>query len=274
MLPNQILKSTYLDLIFEHQNKNYGAYQLRLHYNKRLLQSLFYITTLVAILLLVQAFKTETNIAMPFNILDSVKLVNYVITKDDKKITTPKPKNKIQHNKAATSNAATPIIVEDKLAKDSMSTVDKILNSIVDVTETPGDSVTTDVNLTKTQPALGIGNNLIVADLVETENNILVKAEIMPEFPGGEKALIKYLQKNLEQPTNFEENEKIIVVAQFIISKTGEILEVEIINKGRQDLDAEVKEVLSKMPHWKPGMQNGNPVAVYYKVPVTFVYQN
>ena len=78
----------------------------------------------------------------------------------------------------------------------------------------------------------------------------------------------------MQQPSDFEQGQKIVVVAQFVIASSGKIEGIEIVQSGREDLDHEVLRVVSKMPHWKPGMQNGRAVAVYYKVPVTFVYQD
>jgi protein TonB len=96
-------------------------------------------------------------------------------------------------------------------------------------------------------------------------------AEYMPEFPGGSAALIRFLQNNLRQPNDFEEGQKITVVGSFVVDKDGYITAINISQSGRSDLDNEVVRVIKKMPRWKAGMQNGRSVAVYYKVPVTFV---
>jgi protein TonB len=93
----------------------------------------------------------------------------------------------------------------------------------------------------------------------------------MPEFPGGKEALIRFLQKNLQQPNDFEEGQKVTVIASFVVDKDGSITGINITQHGRNDLDNEVVRVIKKMPRWKPGLQNGRSVAVYYKVPVTFV---
>ena len=77
--------------------------------------------------------------------------------------------------------------------------------------------------------------------------------------------------RHLKQPDNLQSGEKIIVSASFIVNKNGKIEQVKITNGGRNDLDKEVERVINKMPLWKPGMQNGNAVAVYFKLPVTFM---
>ena len=77
--------------------------------------------------------------------------------------------------------------------------------------------------------------------------------------------------KNLIQPDDLNAGEKIVVLASFIMGKNGHLEQVKIIKSGRTDLDQEVQRVINKMPVWKPGLQNGNAVAVYLNLPVTFM---
>ena len=93
----------------------------------------------------------------------------------------------------------------------------------------------------------------------------------MPEYPGGIEALKKFMLKNLRQPDDLQPGEKILVMASFVVNKNGQIEQVKIINGGRTDLNKEVQRVINKMPFWKPGLQNGNTVAVYFNLPVTFI---
>ena len=74
----------------------------------------------------------------------------------------------------------------------------------------------------------------------------------------------------LRQPDDLQAGETIKVIASFVVSKTGTIENVKIINSGRSDLDKEVIRIINKMPLWKPGLQNGKPVSVYFNLPVTF----
>ena len=62
-----------------------------------------------------------------------------------------------------------------------------------------------------------------------------------------------------------------MVRTSFIVNKIGQIEAVKIIGSGRPDLDKEVMRVINKMPIWKPGIQNGSPVSVYFNLPVTFL---
>jgi len=93
----------------------------------------------------------------------------------------------------------------------------------------------------------------------------------MPEFPGGLEALKKFLLKNIRQPDDLQPGERIVVLASFIVARNGGIEQMKIINSGRADLDKEVLRVIGKMPSWKPGVQNGHEVSVYFNLPVTFI---
>jgi protein TonB len=93
----------------------------------------------------------------------------------------------------------------------------------------------------------------------------------MPQFPGGMEAFLKFMQRNLKQPEDFDEGQKMVVLASFVVDAGGNIVNIAIDQKARPDLDAEVLRVIKKMPVWEPGMQNGRKVPVFYKLPVTFI---
>lgn len=95
------------------------------------------------------------------------------------------------------------------------------------------------------------------------------KAEVMPQFPGGVEAFKKFMLRNLRQPDDLEEGEKVVVLVKFIVETDGSIVNAEILQGGRYDED--VLKVVKKMPRWKPGMQGGRYVPVYFTLPVTFV---
>lgn len=107
-----------------------------------------------------------------------------------------------------------------------------------------------------------------------TEENcfIFVDVEPMPEFPGGQAALFKFLSENTKYPQ--EAVKKGIqgrVICQFVVEKDGSISNVEVVRSGgHRLLDQEAVRVISIMPKWKPGTQRGKPIRVKYTVPVNF----
>jgi len=69
-------------------------------------------------------------------------------------------------------------------------------------------------------------------------------AEVMPQFPGGMEAFLKFMQRNLKQPEDFDEGQKMVVLASFVVDAGGNIVNIAIDQKARPDLDAEVLRVL------------------------------
>lgn len=273
MKPENILNSDVIDIVFENRNKAYGAYQLRKNYGKRMNKSLAITTLIVIVFALSQSFKVPVKKGtIILGKLNDVDLSEYKAPKEPvRKIEQEQPKT-VQKKDVATAAAAPPIIVKDRFANNNMSDVYKMDTSLLGGAETDGKAVTTEVGLTKEKPTDGPGTiTQPKVDEKEVDNGPLVIAEFMPEFPGGREALIRFLQNNLRQPGDFEEGQKITVVASFVVGEDGFINAINIVQNGREDLDKEVVRVIKKMPRWKAGMQNGRSVSVYYKVPVTFV---
>ncbi|MDL2262561.1 TonB family protein [Bacteroidales bacterium OttesenSCG-928-I21] len=100
--------------------------------------------------------------------------------------------------------------------------------------------------------------------------------EQMPQFPGGEGELLKYISKSLRYPAVSQENGiQGKVTVRFVVSKTGEVTNVEILRSSVDGpCDKEAIRVIQSMPKWIPGKQNGVNVNVYYVVPITFRLQS
>ena len=109
----------------------------------------------------------------------------------------------------------------------------------------------------------------------EEEEVIFVVVESMPEFPGGQQALFKYLSENVKYPVIAQENGiQGRVICQFVVNKDGSIVDIEVIRSGGDpSLDKEAVRVIKSMPKWKPGKQRGKAVRVKYTVPVNFKLQ-
>ena len=98
--------------------------------------------------------------------------------------------------------------------------------------------------------------------------------ETMPEFPGGQGALLQYLAKSIKYPVIAQENGiQGRVSCSFVVNKDGSIVDAEVIRGVDPSLDKEALRVINSMPKWSPGKQRGKPVRVKYTVPVTFRLQ-
>ncbi len=109
----------------------------------------------------------------------------------------------------------------------------------------------------------------------EEEEVIFMVVETMPEFPGGQQALFKYLNENVKYPVIAQENGiQGRVICQFVVNKDGAIVDVEVVRSGGDpSLDKEAVRVIKSMPKWNPGKQRGKAVRVKYTVPVNFRLQ-
>ena len=109
----------------------------------------------------------------------------------------------------------------------------------------------------------------------EEEEVVFVVVEKMPEFPGGQQALFKYLSENVKYPVIAQENGiQGRVICQFVVNRDGSIVDVEVVRSGGDpSLDKEAVRVIKSTPKWKPGQQRGKPVRVKYTVPVNFKLQ-
>ena len=109
----------------------------------------------------------------------------------------------------------------------------------------------------------------------EEEEVIFMVVETMPEFPGGQQALFKFLGENVKYPVIAQENGiQGRVICQFVVNKDGSIVDAVVVrSSGEPSLDKEALRVINSMPKWKPGKQRGKPVRVKYTVPVNFRLQ-
>ncbi len=109
----------------------------------------------------------------------------------------------------------------------------------------------------------------------EEEEVVFVVVETMPEFPGGQAELMKYIATNIKYPVIAQENGiQGRVICQFVVNKDGSIVDVEVVRSGGDaSLDKEAVRVVKSMPKWKPGKQRGKAVRVKYTVPINFRLQ-
>ncbi|NLH28589.1 MAG: energy transducer TonB, partial [Bacteroidales bacterium] len=108
----------------------------------------------------------------------------------------------------------------------------------------------------------------------EATEEIFVVVEEMPEFPGGQSALMKYLSENIRYPVIAQENGiEGRVICSFVVERDGSITDVQVVRGVDPSLDKEAVRVIQSMPKWKPGKQRGKPVRVRFTLPIVFRLQ-
>lgn len=117
-------------------------------------------------------------------------------------------------------------------------------------------------------------SNMVFEEETRDEGEIFMIVEEMPEFPGGNEALQKYLAQSVRYPVIAQENGiQGRVYIQFVINQNGEVTNATILRGVDPSLDREALRVVEAMPKWKPGKQRNRPVRVSYTVPINFVLQ-
>lgn len=258
MSPQQITTASVLDILFEHRNKGYGAYELRSHYHKRLL-----IAVAVLPLVVLLAWQLQPDYEKIQTALDEIKpYVTICPIEIPEAVIQPPPPAATQ--RPAARGAAIPTeIVPDELVPPVDNTLLLGGTSDGDPTITPAE-----VTSTPTPAATGAANTAPTPITEPVQNFTTV--EKLPQFPGGAQAWLQFLQRYLRVPDELAAGQKVQVQVRFTVSTDGSISEAVIVQSGGATFDAEVKRVLKKMPRWSPAVQNGRPVAVSFVQPVTF----
>ncbi len=103
------------------------------------------------------------------------------------------------------------------------------------------------------------------------EDPVFKTVEVMPKYPGGQEALIKYMSTNVKYPENARKNGiQGTVFVSFIVKKDGTVSDARILRGVDEELDKEALRVVNEMPNWNPGKEKGKPVNVQFNLPVAF----
>ena len=106
------------------------------------------------------------------------------------------------------------------------------------------------------------------------ETKVFDVVEEMPQFPGGQVALLEYLAKNIHYPVDAEINGvQGRVICSYVVERDGSLSDIRVVKSVEPSLDKEAVRVVMSMPKWTPGKQNGHNVRVKYTVPVQFRLQ-
>lgn len=270
-----LISNAWCDLVFEGKNQAYGAYKLRKGTSKRNLWSI--------IIVLIAAVAIFSAIAIK-NVIEANQKVA---------VTTAVELSKIDKTPKVEKKKVTPKIEQPKVVEKVKSSI-KFTAPVIkkDSEVKPEEEMKTQEDLQKTKTTIGafnvVGNDEIDGEVLkakeeiaqpeppknEEENKVFDVVEEKPSFPGGQGALMAWLNDNIKYPVVAAENGiqgKVIV--QFVVGKNGSISNVKVLRSVDPSLDKEAVRVVSNMPNWTPGKQNGASVNVRFTLPVTFRLQ-
>ena len=269
-----ILKTDILDIIFEKRNKSYGAYDLRKYYPGRLKLALgFMFATAAAFSAFTLLPEKRNSTANTIFVNEEPRFTNVDETpkKEPKKQeikkpepVKPEPKQAVVAQKQYISNIA---IVDKGIKTDSIKTLlpADVTGPKNIVNAGTGPFLVTPV---KIEPAAGAEKPAVTIDKTAPMDGDAV--EVLPSYPGGMNALRKFLEKNLQSPTDMENGETVNVRVKFVVDYNGKLKSFVIVLDGGKAYNSEVIRVLKKMPDWIPGKTKGENVSVYYVIPVKF----
>ena len=267
MTGSQILNADVLDILFEHRNKTYGAYQLRRTYPQRLAVSLLLTFSFIVLLFWWLPLKGKQNIlpALP----DDDGVVLRIIEHTSPPVEAPPQPPKAPHNaKTAATTQFNQIIIKQNITPDEAVPTQEVLGS----TKIASVSATGMIGNDLLPPAPNSNSSSNAVPAPEPEK-VSAPSYSAPQFPGGAEAWMRFLSRHLQAPDALQEGEKKSVLIRFLVSADGSIAQYEVVQSGGTAFDNEVIRVLKKMPKWKPALQNGKPVTVTFTQPVTFVHQ-
>ena len=150
--------------------------------------------------------------------------------------------------------------------------VAEVLNVVEDDVEVENtDLLSSEDNQAEAQTQTYVPPVVKVEEEEESSQQIFMVVKEMPEFPGGQAALMSFIAKSIKYPVVAQENGiQGRVTCSFVVNKDGSIVDAEVIRGIDPSLDKEALRVINTMPKWKPGKQRGKPVRVKFTVPINF----
>ncbi|WP_143197582.1 energy transducer TonB [Chitinophaga niabensis] len=277
METTKLLHSDFIDILFDDRNKDYGAYALRRKYNKRVRNAVMGMSAIVVVV--IGGYLISSNLIasdkkheayIPY---EEPEMINPLEKKEEPPVYTPPPARQEPPPASQPTVAHTIFRVEpDENVRpdDEVPKVQDLEGKVIGVANADGDPNGVEFEV---PDGLKGGKGAIVEGpkAVEKEK-IHTSVEIMPEFPGGDAALNKFLRNNTNYPAMASESGiSGTVFVKFVVDKNGEINNV-IVEGARKGggLEEEAMRVVKKMPKWRPGKQNGEAVAVYFNLPIRF----
>jgi len=238
------------EIVFENRNKAYGAYDLRKRY-----KSTTCLSTLGAILITVIPVLILSLTSKPGTATERDEIIVVIDPMDAPVETVVQPETKMPAEFIKAPKNITPVVTSDTSV---ITTFIPITDVITDMAA--NEKITdTLVNVEKTD------------DIVPPVTEPFIRVEEMPEFPGGESALLAFIAKNTIYPEEaIRNNITGRVILKFVVNPDGSVGRTEIIRGIDILLDQEAIRVIGTLPRFRPGKQNGIAVPVWYSVPVNF----
>ena len=268
MESSTILTADILDIIFEGRNKEYGAYDLRRTYGRRLTVSIAVMLSASLLLGIGFAFAGEQKEKITQMVLPpDVELKN--IREETPEPPPPPPPPKLPVQQVQVLQFTPPRIVNEEVNEDEkppeMQTLEDTKIGTMNVEGAKDDGIVA--------PPIETNSTGVIVAPRKDEDDIdktFTKVEIESDYPGGFSAWKRFLERNLRFSQEAIDNQiQGTVVVQFIVDRDGNVSDVQAIS-GPQEHYAEAIRVIKKSGKWTPAVQNGRQVKSFKKQPIVF----
>ncbi|NCI47441.1 energy transducer TonB [Sediminibacterium soli] len=269
---NKIATADILDILFDGRNKEYGAYQLRKTYNRRIRNALIGTFVICALLLALSIIANKSSGPKTEIVVQDVNLE--AMKKEEKRPEPPPPPPppKQEPPKVEITKFTPPKIVKDEEVKpeEEIKEVEKLEDTKIGTINQEG---VKDEGIVA--PPVEKPTGVVEAPKVEEDyDKVFTVVQIPAEFPGGLSGWTKYLERTLNRDLPVENGAppgKYTVIVSFIVAKDGAISDVVAENDPGYGTKGEAVRVIQKGPKWKPAVQNGRNVIYRHKQSITFM---
>lgn len=270
MKSEQILRTHFLDLLFEGRNKNYGANELRMNYAKRLrVAFLFTLMMVFFFSVCISYLVTQNTNTKPLLIETKEWTIasNKFVFMDEKSRVMKGEKQ--PHTKSKSANKGSKLVFTNENIKEPEMAATNGSENEAALPE--GSEHGEDITITGADSIRSTTSTRVMDSVTNIE---FAPTETPASFPGGEKAWKKFLEKNIDPFAPVEDGAPAgvyTVILQFVVNSEGRMHNVKALTKHGYGMEEQAVRVIQRGPRWNPAMQNGKAVALEHRQSITFV---
>jgi protein TonB len=243
------------DIVFESRNKEYGAYKLRTKYNRTVMWALLVGIAIIGTAVIAPYLNAKALENSKKRAERQVEIKMENLDQPNEQVAPPPPPPPPPSDVVQQQKYVPPVVV-DSIKPEDMQQIMTADDAQVQV---------------KDQEVVEVVEVKEEVQEAEPEEIPFVVVEEMPQFPGGDGELLKYIGEHTQYPDIAKENNiQGRVIVRFCVTAKGGVSQVSILKGVDPELDAEAIRVVNTLPPFRPGKQGGKPVPVWYMVPITF----
>jgi len=276
------------DIIFEGKNKEFGAYTLRRASDKRHNRAMI-VVIIGLVLVLIGGYlwsiysdirreqrelELQAQLEQQLAAMEDLEAEEPEIEEEEipQAVEEPQAEEALPEEILNTIKDTEIAITADEEVTEDITSKDEVAESTAAAGASTFDQGTDDLNVVR-----GHKDEIIVEEKSPepVKEEIFTAVEQMPQFPGGEAELLKYIASHIKYPTMAAENNiQGRVVVKFVVNKNGKVGDVVVLRGKDPDLDKEAVRVVKTLPDFIPGKMNGQAVSVWYTLPINFKLQS